>query len=106
MNNLPKAIAFPRFQSITAYSDDGEEEGESSIGDIAEQYLRKLVSASGTDKTFGLRDEDGKFYFLIFNLFIRHIHYYRHNVQLKTDIIRMARSYMATIRGALKVCLK
>ena len=44
------------------------------------------------------------------NLFIPHIHYYRQNVQLNTYIIRMARSYMATLRGwgggALKVCLK
>ena len=32
------------------------------IGDIAEQYLRKFASTSGTDKTFGLRDKDGKFY--------------------------------------------
>ena len=32
------------------------------IGDIAEQYLRKFASASGTDKSFGLRDKDGKFY--------------------------------------------
>ena len=32
------------------------------IGDIGEQYLRKFASASGTDKTFGLRDKDGKFY--------------------------------------------
>ena len=31
-------------------------------------------------------------------LFIRHIHYYRQNVQLKTDIIRMVRSYMATVK--------
>ena len=35
-------------------------------------------------------------------LFIRHIHYYRQNVQLKTDTIRMARSYMATLRGGSK----
>ena len=33
------------------------------IGDIAEKYLRKFASKSGTDKTFGLRDKDGKFYF-------------------------------------------
>ena len=33
------------------------------IGDIAEQYLRKFASESGTDKTLGLRDKDGKFYF-------------------------------------------
>ena len=32
------------------------------IGDIAEQYLRKFVSVSGADKTFGLRNKDGKFY--------------------------------------------
>ena len=63
MNNLSKAISFPQFQSITAYSDDGEEEGKAIIGDIAEQYLRKFVSTSGTDKTFELWDEDGKFYF-------------------------------------------
>ena len=30
--------------------------------DIAKQYLRKFASRSGTDKTFELRDEDGKFY--------------------------------------------
>ena len=29
--------------------------------DIAEQYLRKFASESGADKTFGLRDKDGKF---------------------------------------------
>ena len=32
------------------------------IGDIAEQYLRKFPSASGADKTFGLRDKNGTFY--------------------------------------------
>ena len=32
------------------------------IGNIAEQYLRNFASKSGTDKTFGLRDKDGKFY--------------------------------------------
>ena len=42
--------------------DDGEEEDNVFIGDIAEQYLRKFASASGTDKTFGLRDKDSKFY--------------------------------------------
>ena len=45
---------------ITAYDDDGEE--EIFIRDIAKQYLRKFASKSGTDKTFGLRDKDGKFY--------------------------------------------
>ena len=37
MKNLPKAITFQPFPSITAY--DGEEEEDVFIGDIAEQYL-------------------------------------------------------------------
>ena len=62
MKNLPKAITFPQFQPITAYDDDGEEEEDAFIGDNAEQYLRKFATVSGADKTFGLRDKDGKFY--------------------------------------------
>ena len=62
MQNLSKAITFPQFPSITAYDDDdGEEEEDVFIGDIAEQYLRKFLTVSGADKTFGLRDKDGKF---------------------------------------------
>ena len=52
MKNLPKVIAFSQFPSITAYDDDGEKEEDVFIGDIAEQYLRKFASKSGTDKTF------------------------------------------------------
>ena len=60
MLNLPKAITFPQFPSITVYDyDDGEEEEDVFIGDIAEQYLRKFATVSGADKTFGLRDKDG-----------------------------------------------
>ena len=62
MKNLPKAITFPQYPSITAYDDDGEEEEDVFIGDISEQYLRMFAFKSGTDKTFGLRDKDGKFY--------------------------------------------
>ena len=63
MKNLPKAITFPQFPSITAYDDDdGEEEEVAFIGDIAEQYLRKFAIVSGADRTFRLRDNDGKFY--------------------------------------------
>ena len=62
MKNLPRAIKFPHFPSITAYDDDGEEEVDVFIGDIAEQYLRKFASESGTDKTFGLRNKDCRFY--------------------------------------------
>ena len=36
MKNLPKAITFPQFVSITAYDNDGEEEEDVFIGDIAE----------------------------------------------------------------------
>ena len=61
MTNLPKGITFSQIPSITAYDDD-EEEVHVFIGDIAEQYLRKFASVSGADKTFRLRDNDGKFY--------------------------------------------
>ena len=56
MKNLPKAIKFPQFPSITAYDGDGEEEVDVFIGNIAEQHLRKFAFTSGTDKTFGLGD--------------------------------------------------
>ena len=63
LTNLPKAITFPQFQPITAYDDDdGEEEEDVFIGDIAAQYLRQFATVSGADKTFGLRDKDGKFH--------------------------------------------
>ena len=61
MKTLPKAIKFPQFPSIAAYDDDGEEEEDVFIGDIAEQYLRKFATMSCADKTFGLREKDGKF---------------------------------------------
>ena len=61
--NVPKAIPFRQFPSITAYDDDYDEEEEDVfIGDIAEQYLRKFATVSGADKIFELRDKDGKFY--------------------------------------------
>ena len=42
IKNLPKAITFPKFPSITAYdNDDDEEEDDVFIRDIAQQYLRK-----------------------------------------------------------------
>ena len=62
MKHLPKAVTFPQYPSIAAYDDASEEEGKAVIGNIAEQYLRKFASTSGTDKTFGWRDKDGKFY--------------------------------------------
>ena len=62
MRNLPKAITFRQFPSITVYDDDGEEEVDVFIGDIVEQYLQKFASVSGAYNTFGLRDKDGTFY--------------------------------------------
>ena len=56
------AITFPQFPSVTAYDDDGEEEEDAVIEDIAEQHLQKFAFTYGTNKTFGLRDKDGKFY--------------------------------------------
>ena len=47
---------------MTAYDDDGEEAEDVCKRDIVEQYLRKFATVSGTDKTFGLRDKDCKFY--------------------------------------------
>ena len=62
MKHLPKSVTIPQFPSITARDDDGEQEANAVIGNIAEEYLRKFASMSGTDKTFVLRDKDGKFY--------------------------------------------
>ena len=62
MKYLPKSVTFPQFPSIAAYDDDDEEQLGVFIEDIAEQFLRKFASASGANKTFGLRDNDGKFY--------------------------------------------
>ena len=59
MKNLPKAITFPQFPFITVHDDDDGEE-DVFIGDIAEQYLRKFATVSDADKTFGLRDKNGK----------------------------------------------
>ena len=50
MKHLPKTVTFPQSPFITAYDDDGEEEGKAVRGNIAEQYLRKFASKSGTDK--------------------------------------------------------
>ena len=59
IKNLTKAITFPQYQSIAAYDDDDQEEEDVLIGNNDEQYLRKFASRSGTDKTYGLRDNDG-----------------------------------------------
>ena len=37
--NVPNAVTFPQYPSITPYDDYGDEEVDVFIGDIAEQYL-------------------------------------------------------------------
>ena len=59
MKNLPKAITFSQFPSITDYDNDGEEDVDVFI---AEQDLGTFATVSGTDKTLGLRDKDVNFY--------------------------------------------
>jgi len=59
-----QAIQFPQYPTIQAAVDDEEtQERLMELGPIATQYLRSMASKTSTDKTFGLRDEDGKFYF-------------------------------------------
>ena len=43
MKDLPGAITFSQFSSISAYDDYDEEEEDVFIGDNAEQYLRKCL---------------------------------------------------------------
>ena len=57
------AIQFPRYPSIQAKLDDSaDEERLIELGPIATEYLRSMASKTPSDKTFGLHDEDGKFY--------------------------------------------
>ena len=50
-------VTFSQFPPIRAYDDDGEEDDDAFIGVIAQQYLRKFASTSGTDKPldYGIR---------------------------------------------------
>ena len=51
------AITFPTYPTIEI-----TEEEKSSIGSIAEEALSKFLRRDEADKTYGLRDEKGKFY--------------------------------------------
>ena len=58
IENLPQTITFPAFPSIKA-----SENYIQTIGKVAEKYLRKYVSKSSADRTYGLYDDDkGTFY--------------------------------------------
>ena len=52
MKNFKKVITFPQYPSITAYDDDGEEEVDVFMGDIAEQYLQKFASSPALIRHF------------------------------------------------------
>jgi len=61
-----QAIQFPQYPSIQARTDDDEpKESLIKLGPIATQYLRSMAGKVSTDKTFGLHDENGKFYEVI-----------------------------------------
>ena len=63
IENLPKAIALPAFQSIQAFEKPPEgQEDTQYIGAVAKKYLRKFATKSEADTTYGLYDRDGKFY--------------------------------------------
>ena len=51
------ALTFPAFPALVM-----TEEEKSSIGPIAEEALSKFLRKDGADKTYGLRDANGKFY--------------------------------------------
>ena len=66
IENLPQAITFPAYPSIQAFEKplEGEETVVAPyfIGDIAESNLRKFTTKAEADRTYGLRNKDGKFY--------------------------------------------
>ena len=43
MKHLPKAVTFPQYPTITAYDDDGKEEGKAVIGNIANNTCESLL---------------------------------------------------------------
>ena len=59
IENLPQTITFPAFPSIQAPT--GEEDTQ-YIGAVAEKYLRKFVTKSEADITYGLYDRNGNVY--------------------------------------------
>jgi hypothetical protein len=58
-----KAISFPQYPAIEAYSDKVESAQTLELGNIASAYLQKYASSKKeTDTTFGIRGEKGGFY--------------------------------------------
>ena len=62
IENLPQAITFPAYPSIKAFEEPLEGEDTQYIGNLAEKYLRKFATKDEADRTYGLRDDGGKFY--------------------------------------------
>ena len=57
LKNLPKAITFAKFSSITAYDDDGEEDEDVFIGDNAEQIKHLECGIRMVSFTLGTRKQ-------------------------------------------------
>ena len=45
IKHVPKAVTFPQFSFITAYDDDGEEDGKAVIGNISEKNCESLLQS-------------------------------------------------------------
>ena len=58
IENLPQAITFPAYPSIKAFEEPLQGEDTQYIGNLAEKYATK----DEADRTYGLRDDGGKFY--------------------------------------------
>ena len=57
IEKLPQAIMFPAYPSITLPKEDVLE-----LGSTASTALKRSLTKEGVDKTYGIRDDDGKFF--------------------------------------------
>ena len=62
IENLPKAIMFPTFPTITATSEPTEREDVQYIDATARQYLMRYATKKEADTTFGITSKGNEFY--------------------------------------------
>ena len=62
IENIPNIITFPAYPSIRASRKPLEGEDTQYIGKVATNALRKFATIDKADRTYGLRDDGGKFY--------------------------------------------
>jgi len=61
---VQKAIELAKYPSIqTAKTDQDLDTSMVILGAVAEKYLRQFASKEDVDKTFGLYDKHGKFFY-------------------------------------------